>query len=167
MATANLTAARLRELFSYDPAIGLLVRKINCSHEKVGSCAGSLGPQGYRHVQVDGLRRPAHRLIWLYVYGEFPAGEVDHIDGDRSNNRLSNLRAVTRAVNAQNQRSAKRTNTSGLLGVSPAPRGSIKRWMAQITVGGKKRYLGTFSTPEDAHEAYVAEKRRSHEGCAI
>jgi len=87
-----------------------------------------------------------------------PDGDIDHIDGDRSNNKLSNLRIVTRAENMQNQRKAKGNSRIGLLGVS-ANKG---RWMARIKRNGVMRHIGTFDTPQQAHAAYIAEKRVFH-----
>jgi hypothetical protein len=95
--------------------------------------------------------------------GRWPNGVVDHINGDTSDNQWSNLRDVTHSVNCQNQRRAKRSNASGLLGVSffdGKPR-------ASISVDGRPIHLGTFDTPEAAHQAYVEAKRKLHAGCTI
>lgn len=99
------------------------------------------------------------------VHGKWPARLIDHRNGDPLDNRLVNLREADDAVNAQNIRAAQRNNlSSGLLGVSRLPSG---RWMAQITVGRKQRYLGAHSTPESAHQAYIDAKRALHPGCTI
>lgn len=90
----------------------------------------------------------AHRVIWAMVHGEWPA-EVDHINGNPADNRLSNLRAVSHAINGRNLR-RKSNNTSGVCGVSQRPSG---RWRATIMVGGKDLTIGTFDTQELAAEA--------------
>jgi hypothetical protein len=95
--------------------------------------------------------------------GEWPAGEVDHIDGDRTNNKWSNLRDVPRLENAQNKRRANANNRTGLLGVSP----DKKRFRAVITANGKRKTVGAFSSAEEAHDAYLAEKRRLHQGSTL
>ena len=113
---------------------------------------------------IDEREYSAHRLAWLYVHGAWPTGQIDHINGDRGDNRISNLRDVTPALNTQNQRRAARSNkSSGLLGVT-ANRG---RWLAQISIGGKSRNLGRYATPEEAHAVYVAAKRVLHAGCTL
>lgn len=119
--------------------------------------------RGYVCFKVGGRMYKAHRLAWLFVHGHFPNGHIDHIDGDITNNRISNLRDVAHSVNMQNQRKAMSSNSSGLLGVSP----NGSRWRAEIRVHGKKKYIGTFDTPQQAHEAYLIAKRQHHEGCTI
>jgi hypothetical protein len=95
--------------------------------------------------------------------GAWPAGQVDHLNGARTDNRWTNLREATAAVNSQNQRVAYPRNKSGFLGVRAFRAG----WTAQITVARKQVYLGNFSTPEAAHEAYVKAKRELHAGCTL
>ena len=92
--------------------------------------------------------------------GAMPAGDVDHINGNRADNRWCNLRDVSRTLNNQNQRRAQKDNETGLLGVSPH-RGRFK---AQIRVNGKVRNLGLFDSPEVAHKVYLAHKRLMHPG---
>lgn len=99
---------------------------------------------------------------WLDTL-DMPEHFIDHIDGDKSNNRLANLRDVCRSVNGQNQRKAMRDNKSGKLGVSVIG----ARFRALIVVDGKQRYLGTYDDAEAAHEIYLAEKRKFHAGCSI
>lgn len=160
-----LTQARLHELLSYDPETGVFTRKIKVGNMPAGSIAGGIRKDGYLQISVDYVRILTHRLAWLYVHGSFPAGDIDHIDGNRQNNAISNLRDVDRATNLQNLKRPKRTNKStGFLGVT---RLGDDRFMAQITVNKAYRYIGTFSTPEAASEAYLTEKRRVHTGCTI
>lgn len=167
MATAILTAARLRELFSYNPEDGLFTRiKSICPAGKVGVTVNYLDKStGYIKVTVDGKQYYAHRLAWLYSFGEWPAQMVDHIDMDRTNNRLVNLRAANKALNMQNQKKPLRSNRSGFLGVSPGKRPGL--WRATIVVDNRQHHLGAYDTPEEAHEAYIAAKRRLHPGCTI
>lgn len=162
MSSRDLTATRLRTLVHYDPNTGIFIwlKKTN-RRIKNGAEAGWMA-DGYRHIAIDGHNQKAHRLAWLYVHGVWPSQDVDHIDGNRSNNAIANLRDVSRAVNIQNQRIAKPRNQSGYLGV--APTGTPGRWSAQVHVAGKKHHLGCYGSPEEAHAAYVAGKRRLHEG---
>ena len=109
-------------------------------------------------ISIDGRKHLAHRLAWLYVNGYCPPGDIDHINGDRAANRISNLRLATRSENLQNQSKAQKHNKTGLLGVSHR-RGKFR---AQIRVDGKKMHIGTFPTPEEAHTAYLEAKRQFH-----
>jgi len=153
------TLDRVRSLFDYDQASGRLTSK--------SGFAVSDRPnlQGYLRVTVDGRRYLQHRLIWFFVYGKFPSEQVDHIDGDRTNNAIANLRHVSNMKNAQNIRRAHRDSKTGLLGVAATERGT---WEARIQVNGRRTCLGsTFKTPEEAHAVYLDAKRRLHEGCTI
>lgn len=156
----NLSQERLKELLSYDQSTGLFTWLSRTSNRvSVGDIAGSAGKLGYVYIRLDGVRYLAHRLAWFYVTGEWPSNNVDHIDGNPSNNRLGNLRNVTQSGNLQNQRRAHSGSTSGVLGVYP----SRKRFTASIKAEGKKKHLGQFDTKEQAHAAYVNAKRVFHE----
>ena len=122
--------------------------------------------RGYVDVCLFGKRYGAHRLAWLHALGEWPAGEIDHINGNRADNRLANLRDVSHAVNTQNIRAPHRRNTSsGLLGVR---RGKESlRFEACIRVNRRHVCIGRFDTAEQAHQAYLAAKREFHEGCTL
>lgn len=160
---AALTPARLAELFWYDANGGELIRRISMGRGgrfAEGEVAGSLNGAGYLVVTADGVRLLAHRVAFAIAYGQWPQGQIDHIDGDRTNNRLLNMRDVPAVVNCQNQRRARGVTASGLLGVSR----QRSRWKAEIKVNGKKRYLGAAATPEEAHALYVEAKRLLHEG---
>ena len=159
-----LTPKRLREILHYDSTTGVFtwaVRTSNCIN--VGEIAGALQNKSYWHIRADGGSYQAHRLAWLYIYDEWPKGEIDHIDGNRLNNRIANLRDVSNIVNQQNQRRAQRHNKTGFLGVSP----HLGKFHASIRIDGKKTHLGSFDSPELAHAAYVNAKRVHHEGCTI
>jgi hypothetical protein len=118
---------------------------------KPGDVAGHLTAQGYWRISVDGRRYLAHRLAWLYVHGEWPAAQIDHVDLDKSNNRFANLREATNAQNKANTR-ARKDNTSGFKGASWDKRSG--RWRARICVVGKDSHLGFFDSAETAHAAY-------------
>lgn len=102
----------------------------------------------------------AHRLAFLSMTGEWPTGEVDHMDGDRLNNRFGNLRDVSHAVNLQNRRNATSRSESGILGVQK----NWNKWYAVITTNGQSKNLGGYATPEEASAVYLQAKRRLHEG---
>lgn len=144
------TQERLKQLFNYDPDTGLFTRKIAVAYRsKIGEIAG--GPQNFGHIgiRVEGRRYLAHRLAWLYVYGEWPR-YIDHINGISSDNRISNLRECTQAENCRNSK-IPRNNTTGYKGVYALPRG---RWRAMITVSNRTISLGCFGSIEEARRAY-------------
>jgi hypothetical protein len=164
--TDSLTAARLRELFHYDAAKGRLVRRnTHGNAHPAGRAVGSHDGGGYLRTTVDGKRYRLHRLIWLHVHGEWPTGEVDHINGDGFDNRLENLRLTDRRTNMENQRHARADNRGGLLGATWHAHSS--KWRARITLGGRQKHLGSFDTAEAAHAVYLAAKRQSHAGCTL
>ena len=162
--TANIvTAERVRELLDYNPSSGIFTRRVSRKRWKSGSAPGCLDRQGYHRIWIDGIRYNSHRLAWLYVHGRWPTDQLDHINGRRDDNRLSNLREATHAHNQQNQRKAQKNNQSGFLGV----RFQSNRWHAYIKVSNKQTYLGSFPAAELAHEAYVTAKRKLHPACTI
>lgn len=161
---SDLNSTRLRELLYYDASTGVFTRRVTTSPKaQAGTVAGGLDGKRHWVIRVDSRRYQAHRLAWLYVYGKWPDGDVDHINGDGADNRIANLRDVSHATNMQNQRQARRTNTSRYLGVTK----KRNKWQAYITAAGKPQYLGVFDTPEEAHAAYVEAKRQQHAGCTI
>lgn len=161
---ALLTAEYVRSLFDYDKENGLLTRRTDhpIGRFKRGQVAGGVTNWGYVRVSIHNMSFMAHRITWLWVTGEWPKDTVDHIDGDRANNRWANLRDVSRRANAQNQRNAKKGNSTGLLGVSRSQQAG--KFQASIYVQGRLRHLGTFDDSRQAHEAYIAAKRLHHEG---
>lgn len=164
MSKTELTAERLRELLNYDPETGVFTWRVRTSNSvKVGQQAGS-DMSGYLSIRLLGGRHKAHRLALLYMYGAPPEGVVDHINGVTRDNRIENLRVVTKSGNAANQRRARADNTCGFLGVHKA-RGA--GWKSQIMVNGRTKHLGTFPTPETAHGAYLLAKRELHSTCTI
>lgn len=159
-----ITAERLRELVHYCPETGIFTHLQSRGCKKAGMQAGCLLPSGYVSIMVDGFRTMAHRFAWLYMTGSWPSAEIDHIDGNKSNNSFSNLRDVSRSVNTQNQNRAKRSSKTGYLGVRFCGK---DKFTAAITLDGKTKYLGVFKDPKDAHAAYLKAKRIMHEGCTI
>lgn len=160
------TVDRLRQVLSYEPESGRLTwlvrRGVNV---KAGDAAGT-DHEGYVRIKVDGRLLLAHRIAWAMHSGCWPHDEIDHIDGNKSNNCITNLRCVGRLVNMQNQRVAPSSNRScGLIGATWLKRKGC--WAAQISVAGRKRHLGVFDSAEKAHGAYVAAKRLMHEGCTL
>jgi len=168
--------ARVNEYFKYDPETGHLYLKERPRSEfsplcygrhikRIGKLAGSPNKQGYIKVIVDGTYYSAHRIVWLICFGEYPAYpayEIDHINGDRSDNRIANLRKVTKSDNQRN--AGKRVNnTSGVHGVNWKPRyNSIPgdgRWVARIWKGPRHIYLGQFRSLREAEIARKAAER--------
>ena len=161
---ANLSIEFLRDVLSYEPTTGIFFCKKKYAKKiLVGSIVGANHLAGYKHIMLQRTQFLAHRLAWFYVYGCWPNMEIDHIDGNRSNNAISNLRDVDRLTNAQNKTRPQSNNLSGFLGVH-AKRG---RWVADIKVKGKTFRVGTFDTPTEASEAFLNAKRKHHAGCTI
>ena len=152
----ELTQARVRELFDYQD--GKLIWKVRTSNRvRIGDEAGYKSPAGYMQVSVDKKLQFVHRIIFLWHHGFLPEF-IDHIDCDRTNNRIINLRQATKVQNGQN-RGAPAHNKSGYKGVSRHKNAS---WRARIKVGGKEIGLGYFSTIEDAAKAYEKAANEMH-----
>lgn len=163
MSKPRVTADRLRQLLAYEQETGIFRCVRARAQLRAGDIAGSRNVNGYWYIGVDRRYYTAHRLAWLFMTGDWPPGDIDHIDGNPLNNRWANLRQVTEHANLQNQRRAHRNSRSGLLGVSPFG----KRWQSRIRVAGRDRHIGTFDTAEQAHLAYLNAKRVHHPGCTI
>ena len=145
-----LNKPRLCELFDYDPLVGDLVRRVSKANQLAGSIAGSVNAKGHINVQVDGKLYAAHRIAFLIVHGWLPK-EIDHINRDKTDNRIANLRPATSSQNKGNI-GLLASNQSGYRGVSLNRRS--QKWHAQIKINGKQTYLGRFDLPEDAAVAY-------------
>lgn len=174
------TIDQLRRLLSYDPETGILTwlprppeifsgstpeaKRTSCARwnkRYAGTVAGGLESDGYIAMKIYNRSMLAHRLAWAIHHGEWPE-LILHRDGDRSNNRIDNLRSVTRQICQRNQKRHSR-NTSGRTGVSWNRLRNI--WVAQIKVGEKSLYLGSFSDFDDAVAARIeAEKLHDFSG---
>ena len=157
---STLTHARLREVLLFDTATGEFYwREKLATHTVVGSRAGGVDNRGYWRIRLFGISYAAHRLAWFYVHGEWPKADIDHKNRARVDNRLRNLRDVSRSVNMQNVTAA--GGASGLRGVRRHRNG---RFEARIVAGGKRHTLGYYSTADAAYAAYMEAKLRLHAG---
>ena len=145
-----ITQDSLKELLSYDPETGVFVWRVSKGAAKAGSEAGGVNDRGYIQIRIN--RKPyfAHRLAWLYVHGYFPEHDIDHVNGIKTDNRLSNLRESSRQCNMQNQ-CMKSNNTSGIPGVCWHK--AAKKWQAKIQISGKRIHLGFHETKKAAAAA--------------
>jgi hypothetical protein len=151
-------------MFHYDETTGSITWRVSpTSRVAIGDRVGTASGKGYFRTRIDGVNYAVHRVIWLHVYGRWPNGEIDHINGIHGDNRLVNLREVASLLNQQNKRHARADSKTGVLGVYRVGR----RFRATIQSNRKTVSLGTFPTVEDAHLAYVSAKRQMHEGCTI
>ena len=148
-----LTQQRLKEVLYYNPHVGVFVWKIDHKRARRGHTAGGAHKgRGYIKICVDGHSYTAHVLVWLYVYGVFPAAQIDHIDGDRSNNLVSNLRVVAPEQNCWNSR-VPTSNTSGFKGVVYLA--GCKKYRGSVRNRGKRFYTDLYVKPEDAAAALM------------
>lgn len=153
-----LTQAELKELLVYDPVTGIFTNRVTRnSRALIGAEAGKDRLDGYRDIKINHKIYLTHRLAWLYVHGEWPADQIDHINGVRSDNRIDNLRVVTNKQNGENQ-TLRSNNTSGHRGVTWDKVNG--KWMAQIKHHGKIHHLGYFSILEEAAAAAKAMRDR-------
>ncbi|WP_447775200.1 HNH endonuclease signature motif containing protein [Pseudomonas chlororaphis] len=150
---SDITAEEARELLAYDPTTGVFTRRVQtCNRVKAGELAGSVNGNGYLRIRVKSKQYLAHRLAWLIVTGEFPADQIDHINGVITDNRWCNLRSATRQENDRN-RAVRCDSASGCIGVRR--HNKADRWVARITVGGRHINLGYF---QDLFSAAAARK---------
>ena len=150
-----LTQERLKELLDYDPESGIFTRRSSWGRwgrNLAGSNAGGVSTGGYCVLHIDGAKRYAHILAYLYANGTYHRF-IDHIDGNRLNNRISNLRPCTMSQNIANS-GKRKSNTSGYKGVHWDRQKN--RWIAQITRDRRAFFIGYFCDPADAHVAYCA-----------
>lgn len=161
----QLTSEAVREVLDYAPDTGIFTWKVTRGGTaRAGSVAGTFNHGGYVQINVLGQLHTAHRLAWLYMTGVWPTQHIDHLDGNRQNNRFANLRDVQQQLNNQNQRRATRRSSTGLLGAYRTAHGTFT---AHIGLNGRVRCLGTYATPEEAHEAYITAKRELHDGSTL
>lgn len=160
-----VTAEQVRELFNYDHETGVLYWKKYHRGVRKSLVAGNKTKFGYLATSINQIRYKNHRLIWLFVYGEWPKHEIDHINHIRDDNRIENLRDVPRYVNGQNQCVAHSDNACGVIGVSWQEKRQSYR--VGIKSKGKNVFLGMFIDLDQAREAYITAKRELHAGCTI
>lgn len=144
--------AKIKSLLDYDPETGIFRWRVKRNQNSIaGSVAGSLINSGYTEIGVNRQRFLAHRLAILFTTGDFPPPymDVDHINGETTDNRACNLRVVTRGTNLRNRRGADRDSESGIRGV----RKNRKGWLVAHSINGKARYFGTWPKKEDAETA--------------
>jgi hypothetical protein len=157
---AVITREKIAEWLIYDQETGCFFwRKSPCPALKIKDKAGEITNEGYCRIQIEGVRYLAHRLAWILTYNIHPPHQLDHINGEKSDNRIENLRLATNAENHRNV-GPRKTNSSGFKGVSKAK--SRKRWNAGLRINGKHLHLGVFDTVEDAHAAYCLAVVKHH-----
>ncbi|MFA7302027.1 MAG: HNH endonuclease [Candidatus Shapirobacteria bacterium] len=155
----------LKEYLEYNYETGLFIWKIKpCNRVNVGDIAGHKNKLCYVHIIFKGKRILAHRLAWYFIKNEWPINDIDHINGNPSDNRIINLRLANRSENIQNQKIAHKNNKTGFLGVYLQNNG---KFSSLIKINGIKKHLGTFKTQEEAHQRYIEEKRKIHPFCEI
>lgn len=157
--TSPLTQSRLKELLEYSGNDGHFRWRARRGNVAAGSIAGCKHGAGYLKIGIDGRLYLAHRLAWLFVYGRWPEDQIDHINGNKSDNRITNLREASTAENHQNMPTPS-NNRSGHIGVHWDR--FTGRWMAQIRVAGKTKTLGRFDTVAEAAGAYRQAKAKLH-----
>lgn len=157
---------RIVSVMQYDTETGEFTRP-DRRPGHIGSMrkAGWLNDVGYRMFAFEGRDFLAHRVVWAIYHGDPGPLYIDHINGIRSDNRLSNLRATTQIVNMQNLKRPHSDSTSGVLGVSWSK--SKSKWVVRMRVGTVYRFFGYYADVEDARRAYLEAKRRLHPGCTI
>jgi hypothetical protein len=155
---SNLTHQRLKELVSYDKETGNFFRNVPVANIKAGLVVARPAKNGYVRMHIDGHLYYLHRLAWFYEHNEWPIA-IDHIDGNKQNNKIENLRSATYGQNMQNT-SAKTKAASGFKGAYFHPK--TKNWQSKIMLDGKTKSLGYYKTPEEAHQAYIDGKNKFH-----
>lgn len=152
-----LTAARVRELLDYDPDTGLFSRRLITRGRSANGPVGSPHGNGYLTITVDYRAVLAHRLAWLWMTGKFPRETIDHINGDKTDNRWANLRPASLSENNCNV-TAYRHNTSGFKGVHRQK--DDGKYRASLSYRNKTIHLGTYDTPEAAYARYCEAGRK-------
>jgi hypothetical protein len=144
------TLAELCQFLDYNQTDGTFRWKVARPNMRVGDLAGGRQDHGHYRLRFRARHYYIHHLVWLFETGKWPAKDLDHIDGDRGNNRFSNLREVTPQENHANRKIHRDGRLVGATSAGP------NRWRSTIRVDGKRVNLGCFATQEEAHAAYVA-----------
>ena len=135
-----ITCREIRKILHYDAKRGVWRWRVRpARHVQLGSIAGSVNSNGYRHIMINGKQYKSSRLAWFYIYGYFPENQVDHINRNPSDDRWCNLREVSHQCNIRNC-GMRNDNTSGIKGVSWNKRD--EKWQARVAVNGKSKSLG-------------------------
>jgi hypothetical protein len=155
-----ITQEQLKELLDYNQDTGIFTRKVKTSNRVVvGKECGCKAKSGYLYLSIFNKLYRVHRLVWLYVYGEMPICHIDHINGIKNDNRISNLRLCTVTQNLNNI-GMKKNNTSGYRGVRLTD--SSKKWRADIMINKKRIFLGSFDSAKAASMAYELCAKENH-----
>ena len=166
MTDAELNQELLRQLLEYNPVTGIFIWLVKRKKMNPGDVAGHVNKKGYVKISINDKAYSAHRLAYLYMMGEWPPELMDHRDGNKTNNRWSNIRPATPLVNAQNVHRVSKRSKLGILGVSPPQKGR-RRFKASIQHLGAAIHLGYHDTPEQAKRAYIEAKQRFHGGFVL
>lgn len=151
------TAVVLQDLLRYDPETGFVYLKHNAKGRKksVEQPLGATTRQGYLQTEIKGKQYKIHRLAWFLYHNKWPEGQIDHINRDKQDNRIVNLRDVTQSVNQHN-----RDMPTGISKLTGAHWNSRKeKFTSSIKIDGFKHHLGYFNCPTAAHLAYIAKKK--------
>lgn len=153
----------IKSRVTYDPETGHFYAKVSSGRRSKGDRIGYADKLGYWKISIHGKWIMSHRLAWALMNSNvWPAGEIDHINGNPGDNRIANLRVANRSQNVANAKFSSK-NTTGFRGVCIVRRKSIPDgYQATVRKNGRARYLGIFDTPEEAHAAYLKAAREVH-----
>ena len=154
-----LTHERLKELLHYDADTGVFTRLKSREKRYIGVIKPTVATNGYIVISLLGKLYAAHRIAWCLVYGDWPKSHLDHINRQRADNRLSNLREATNTENLQNM-GLMSNNTSGYKGVSYQKH--RRKWQCHISTGSKRVFLGLYTTAKEASLAYESAAKLHH-----
>lgn len=154
-----LTQERLKEILEYNPKTGVFTYLIPRGGKSPGDQAGSINQLGYCQIEIDYKKHLRHRLAWLYIYGEFPEGFLDHVNGITTDDRIENLREATAGENQFNSRRRK-DNKSGFKGVHWHK--GINKWVGSVKHNKKQIHVGSFDCPKKANQAVKAKREELH-----
>lgn len=138
----------VKEILIYNKNTGIFRWRKSVPQRRKNSVAGCRAKDGYIHIKIKYKTYKAHRLAWLYCYGEFPVKHIDHINGDKSDNRLSNLRQCNFRENYQNKLCHRNGKSVGTI------KTKNNKWSSRIKIGKKYKWLGTFDTEYEAYMKY-------------